>query len=459
MHCEEHFNSLIWRVIDYTAKERIAMTKFKAPKGMSDLLPEEMAIQEWMIAKIRTVFRRYGIKELEPTFVEEFETLAAKSGSDVKDEIYYFEDKAGRELGLRFDLTCGLSRIVASNRQWQLPLRLGTISCAWRYDQPAYGRRRWFYQWDVEIIGTDDPISDAESIALGIDVFRAFGYSNFVVKIGNRVIAQELLHSLGIADQKQLEGALRSIDKIPKLSTEEIYQEFGKYNIDPDLVDKIRATLVTGDVKVLDSLEQQFSDNSGILAGIMELKKCWKYLEDLGKTNFCEIDLTIVRGIGYYTSIVFEAFDKSPGDPGSLFGGGRYDSLIGIYGDKDIPGTGLAGGFLRLKMILEANNLIPEEARASYIPDVFIIPVKQELLDKCLEITSTLREAGIGTTVDILGRKLAKNLRIASQEGIKFVVIVGPKELEENKVTFRDMKAEKEKKVTIEDLIKELSNI
>ncbi|MFX0090927.1 MAG: histidine--tRNA ligase [Candidatus Hodarchaeota archaeon] len=432
------------------------MAKFKAPKGMSDLLPEEMAIQQWMIDKIRTVFRRYGIKELEPTFIEEFATLAAKSGPDVKDEIYYFKDKAGRELGLRFDLTCGLCRIVASNVHWPLPLRLATISCAWRYDQPAYGRKRWFYQWDVEIIGTEDPITDAESIAIGIDVFRAFNYSNFVVKIGNRAIVQKLLHLLGITEQEQLEGALRSIDKIPKLTVEQIYDEFGKYDIKPDLVDEIRKSLTAGGIEVLEALEQKFADNSGILAGVTELKKCWDYLGDLGKQKFCEIDLTVVRGIGYYTSIVFEAFDKSPNEPGSLFGGGRYDRLIGLYGDKDIPGTGLAGGFLRLKMALETHGLIPEEARAGYVPKVYVVPVKQAQLPKCLEITDMLREAGIDTIYDLLGRKVGKNLSFASEEGIRFVVIVGPREVDEGKVTLRNMKEEKETTVPVDELVKEI---
>lgn len=433
------------------------MAKFKAPKGMSDLLPEEMAIQEWMISKIRMVFRRYGIKELEPSFVEEFETLAAKSGSDVKDEIYYFKDKADRELGLRFDLTCGIARIVASNLHWSLPLRLAAISCAWRYDQPAYGRRRWFYQWNVEIIGVDDPIADAESIAIGIDVFRIFGYSNFVVKIGNRAIVQSLLKRLEISEQERLEGALRSIDKIPKLSDEEIYEEFSKYDIQPNLVDKIRKSLLTGKAEILEVLRHQFKDDSEILSNINELASCWNHLKDLGKSEFCEIDLTIVRGIGYYTSIVFEAFDKSE-SPGSLFGGGRYDRLIGIYGDKDIPGTGLAGGLLRLNMVLEANGLIPEEARLSYIPQVYVVPVKTAQITKSLEIVNMLREAGIDTTYDLSNRKVGKNLKYANQEAIEYVVIVGSKELQEGKITLRDMKKEVEKNILVEDLIKEIKS-
>ncbi len=422
---------------------------FKPPKGMQDIPPDEMAIREWVYDKIKQVFRNYGVKLVETTFVEEFQTLAAKSGPDIKEEIYYFKDKSGRELGLRFDLTVGIARLVANNPQWPIPLRLGAISCMWRYDQPGYGRRRWFYQWNVEYLGEKSVYADVEAIALGIDVFLSFNYNQFIVKIGHRQIAEHILLANG-APESKIPDLLRIIDKFQKLTEDQLIAEFAKYGVTKEQFFQIKSALRKGKEELLDYIEQTYQNNTKILNAVNELRDAYHALKSLKKEQFIEIDLSIVRGIGYYTGIVWEAYDLKDPQAGSIFGGGRYDSLVGLYGPRQLPATGLAGGIERLLIVLKQHNLIPPYVSAK--PAVFVANIKIPI-HNILPIVQELRNANIPTIYNISGWKIKKALSYANNENINYVLIIGEQELKNKEVTVKVMNQAKEVKIPQSELI------
>ncbi|MFH1786887.1 MAG: histidine--tRNA ligase [archaeon] len=408
---------------------------FQPPRGMADIGPEEMLTREWVYSRIKSVFKRYGFRLVEPSFVEEFETLSAKSGEEIRNEIYDFKDKSGRELGLRFDLTVGCSRMVAANPNWQKPVKLACISSMWRYDRPGYGRKRWFYQWNVEVFGVDGAEADAEVIALSIDILDELGLKGCEVLVGNREIAEDILQKAGV---KQIDGALRTIDKIKKVSKEELYREFGKYGVDKKTADSVLEKLRA---KNLAGLKKEK------VKGVESLEKVFEYLGKLGKK--AELDLTVVRGIGYYTGVVFEAYENGNPNLGALFGGGRYDSLVKIFSGKDMPATGCAGGIERALMALESQKKVPDFKGEK---SIFVVPVGPDVLGEAIGIASALRETGLSASYDIAGRKLSKNLEWANSNSVSYCIIVGKRDLEEKKVTVRNMETGDEKKVELKKI-------
>ncbi len=427
--------------------------EYKPPKGMDDIGPEEMAIQDWMTTKIRKEFRRYGFQLVEPTMVEEFKTLSAKSGPAIKDEIYYFRDKAGRELGLRFDLTVGIARMVANHPRWPLPIRLGAISSMWRYDQPAYGRRRWFFQWNVEILGEKDVLADFESIAVGIDIFRSLGYEDFEVRIGHRQVAEGILKGLGATDDNIIE-LLRLIDKLQKVSREEILSGFEQNGFSRQAGEEVLGTLMRGKEEALLAIEERFGDVNKVKNGLKDLRELLHYFEVVGMKNFVTIDLSIVRGLGYYTGPVWEAYDLKDERAGALFGGGRYDSLVGLYGGRDIPATGTAGGLLRAMMVLKQRQLIPSEVTPK--PHVFVVNLTEDLIDDAMNITRQLRNEGFSVVFNISRWKARKALDYANKLQVPKVILIGKKELEENKYILRDMVSGEQLLLTLNEIISRL---
>jgi len=399
---------------------------FKPPRGMDDIGPEEMAQRELVYSKIKEVFLRYGFQIVEPTFVEEFKTLSGKSGPEIKDEIYYFKDKSGRELGLRFDLTVGSSRMVANNPNWKKPIRLCSISSMWRYDRPGYGRKRWFYQWNAEIYGVPGPEADAEVILLCGDIMDALGI-DCMIKIGNRKVAEALIKKQGVSKKGDVEGCLRTIDKVKKIGKAELLEEFKKYNLEGKKVEELLGDLEKG----IDKLD---------VDGVDELKKVSEILSSVGRKFI--IDLTVVRGIGYYTGVVWEGYEKNNPDVGALFGGGRYDSLMEIF-DMDLAATGVAGGIERTLMALKSESVASG-------PDILVIPIKE--FEMGVKICDRLRKKGKNAVYDLLGKGLSKNLQYADSKGIKYVIIVGAKDLENKEVTIREMESGKEEKVKLQKI-------
>jgi histidyl-tRNA synthetase len=426
---------------------------FRLPRGMRDLTVEDVTHISWINNKLFEVLRHYGFKVVEPSPIENLETLEAKCGSGIKDEIYWFEDKAGRQVGLRFDLTVGLTRMVASHPNWITPMKLAAISNMWRYDEPQFGRYRCFYQWDAEIYGSPEPEADAEIISLSQDCLIKFGLKDFETRISNRKLVEGLLLEMGLTPGIEIDSTLRVIDKYRKLSTQELDNSFIQLGLKQEQVNKLRNFISIQDSsdKALDSIAsvvKNFKDNKKISKGLQELNSLVQTLESFGKSKHYVLDLSIVRGISYYDGIVFEIYDKAGEDIGAVVGGGRFDGLTSIFG-RDLPATGVAGGIERLILSLERAGLFPN---ASQNPQLFVAIVSDDVKRKAIELITYFRSKGFSVDWDTKLRPLKKQLEYADSNGIAYAVIVGKRELEKGKVKLRDMHKRNEIEVTAEEI-------
>ncbi|MGP3668201.1 MAG: histidine--tRNA ligase [Candidatus Bathyarchaeota archaeon] len=428
----------------------MSVHEYTPPRGMRDIDAEEMKIRLWVIQKILKVLERYNFELVEPSTIENLETLEAKCGPSIRDEIYWFEDKAGRRLGLRFDLTVGLARMVATRQDLILPLKLCAISNMWRYDEPQYGRYRCFYQWDAEIFGSEMPEADAEIIALSIDVLKEVGLEDFEVKISSRKLVEGFLNSVGIFEGGKVEQVLRVIDKHEKISEEEFLSELGRIGLKDEILNKVLGFVsIKGEPnKVLDEVTDFVGKNEKALNGLGELKSVIDFLKAFGKNSKCILDMGIVRGIGYYDGVVFEVYDKAEVDVGAVVAGGRYNGLCKIYG-RDLPATGVAGGIERLILTLKKANLLPKIEKSG---KVFVAAVNENVRGKVLEIVEKIRSWGFSADFDLRQRPLKKQLEHASKLNFSFTIIVGEKELERGAVKVKDMNRFEEFEVKLEKL-------
>jgi histidyl-tRNA synthetase len=437
---------------------RMPNKEFTLPRGIRDIEPDEMVKRNWVYERIRDVFRRYAFQEMEPATLEELRTLEAKSGPSIKDEIYWFNDKAGRSIGLRFDLTVGMARMVAGRSDLPEPIKLASIAGSWRYDEPQYGRYRYFSQWDAEIFGSNDPTADAEAIALSMDILDNVGLSEFEVRISNRKVIQAFVESLGLRSQERVEAVFRIVDKSRKIPREAVRTELRSEGLEDAVIDSVvEFTSIQGTPdEVLGKVSEVQTRGEEAKLGYRQLIQLAEALKGFNKLDRCLFDMSVVRGIGYYDGIVFEAFDKGGEEVGAILGGGRYDKLCGIYGKRNIPATGVAGGIERLLISLEKAKVFP---RLSTVGTVFVVAVNNEVRQKTLSIATKLRSLRIPSDVDVKGKSLAKQLEYADSLDIPYALIVGPQEVKSGRFKLRDMKKRTEESLTLEQAINRLSCI
>jgi histidyl-tRNA synthetase len=432
--------------------------QFTLPRGIRDIEPDEMAKRNWVYERIREMFRRYAFQEMEPATLEELRTLEAKSGPAIKDEIYWFNDKAGRSIGLRFDLTVGMARMVAGRSDLPEPIKLACIGGNWRYDEPQFGRYRYFTQWDAEIFGSDDPTADAEVVALSMDILSNVGLSEFEVRISNRKVIQGFVESLGLKSQEKIEAVFRTVDKSRKISAEAVKTELLSAGLESNVTDSLVEFISIQDkpASVLEKISEVQTRSEEAKLGYRQLALLADALQGLGKLDRCLFDMSVVRGIGYYDGIVFEAFDKGGEDVGAVLGGGRYDRLCGVYGKRSIPATGVAGGIERLLISLEKAGVLPKHKE---VGTVFVAAVNDEVRQHALSIAAKLRNARIPSDVDVKRKSLAKQLEYANSLGIPYALIVGPQELKSGQFNLRDMKKRTEETLTLDEIISRISRM
>jgi len=432
--------------------------QFTLPRGIRDIEPDEMAKRNWVYERIREMFRRYAFQEMEPATLEELRTLEAKSGPAIKDEIYWFNDKAGRSIGLRFDLTVGMARMVAGRSDLPEPIKLACIGGNWRYDEPQFGRYRYFTQWDAEIFGSDDPTADAEAIALSMDILSNVGLKEFEVRISNRKVIQGFVESLGLKSQEKIEAVFRTVDKSRKISAEAVKTELRSAGLESNVTDSLVEFISIQDkpASVLEKISEVQTRGEEAKLGYRQLVMLADALQGLGKLDRCLFDMSVVRGIGYYDGIVFEAFDKGGEEVGAVLGGGRYDRLCGVYGKRSIPATGVAGGIERLLISLEKAGVLPKHKE---VGSVFVAAVNDEVRQYALSIAAKLRNARIPSDVDVKRKSLARQLEYANSLGIRYALIVGPQELKSGQFKLRDMKKRTEETLTLDEIIARISRM
>jgi len=412
------------------------------PRGMKDFDKNEMIKIEFVRQKFLETASVFGFNLMEPSPIELLSVLEAKSGPSIKDEIYQFQDKGDREVALRFDFTVGLTRYATSQKTLKLPAKLSSFGGVWRYDEPQKGRYRFFHQWNIEIFGNLNLDYDAEIIEFTSRFFDNLTMGNIIIDINHRELVQSYINQLFESNEASLlNDIFRAVDKIQKKSKNEILQEYTKKGYSSEKLEKI---LEFSKIKGTPSEIQKNFDVSD-LDGWDELVTLHDSLKHRGIDNI-RINFGIVRGLDYYSGIVFEAYDTTS-DLGALVGGGRYDSLPNTFGRNDFGATGVAGGVERIILCLDAQNV-------SYIPShdtVSVLYSNEELKLEAIRTASKLRNLGIPTNIDLNRKSLKKQMEISSSS--KFSIIFAPQEFSEKQVVLRNMVDRTEKRVSLEELI------
>lgn len=414
---------------------------------MKDFEESETTNIEHIRYHFKQLSNLYGFSFMDPSPIELLSVLETKSGSAIKDEIYYFKDKGDREVALRFDFTVGLTRYVAAQKSMKLPAKISSFGGVFRYDEPQKGRYRYFHQWDIEIYGKATFESESEVIELTSRLFDSLLLKNITIDINHRNLVESYINKIFDSKDPQLvEHILRAVDKIAKKPKDEILSEFkDRYEIE-----KLEKILEFSQLKgSISEIEQTFDTSQ--LESWDDLKALVGSLENRGVSNI-RINFGIVRGLDYYSGIVFEVFDKNS-KLGALAGGGRYDSLPKAFGREDIGATGVAGGVERIILTMQEQGIIPEVTQKR----IAVLYINDEMQKIAMSIASLLRLANIPTDIDLAGRNLKKQMEQA--KNVRFSIIVGPQELEQGNVVLRDMNDGSEGTILLEKLTEDPNSI
>ena len=422
--------------------------------GFMELMPNEQILFEQMKQKIEKTYQKFGFLPLDTPILELSEVLLAKAGGETEKQIYRFE-KGDTDISMRFDLTVPLAKYVAKNYgNLSFPFRRYQIGKVYRGERAQKGRFREFYQCDIDIIGDGElsVINDAELPSVIYNVFKELGFDDFTICINNRKILNGLFENL---EQKE-NGAeiLRIIDKIEKIGKEAVIEELEKINISKNSIDKIINFIEidgTTDEKI-EKLNNLNIENETFKLGLEELTQVVKYVRIFGipDSNF-KVDLTIARGLDYYTGTVYETFLNEYRELGSICSGGRYENLAEYYTDKKLPGVGISIGLTRLFYKLNELQLI--NANKKSIADVLIIPMVEDKT-KPIELARNLRKSGINTEIYLNEKKLKAKFKYADKLNIPYVIVIGEDEISSNIFKIRNMVTGKETQCSFEDVCK-----
>lgn len=409
---------------------------------MKDFESAEQSKIEFVRQKFLETSKSFGFHFMSPSPLELVSVIEAKSGPAIRDEIYFFKDKGDREIALRFDFTVGLTRYVVEQKSLKMPAKISAFGGVWRYDEPQKGRYRYFHQWDLEVYGKPSLESDAEIIEFTSKFFSKLNLQNITIDISHRKLVEAVVEKIfESTDPKTIGDIFRAIDKIQKKKKDEIISEYTQKGYAKEKLEQIlEFSKVKGSPE---SVESTFDVSK--IAAWTELKELFLSLKNRGVTNI-RINFGIVRGLDYYSGVVFEAFDASS-EVGALVGGGRYDSLPKAFGRDDIGATGVAGGVERIILSLEAQGLQTTQTTNQ----VSVLFVNDEMAKPAMNVASKLRDKGLEIEIDLIGRSFKKQMENASNS--KFVIIIAPKEFSAGQVIIKNMSDGKEVAAQTESLL------
>ena len=405
------------------------------PRGTRDFLPDEMEKRRHYEGILRDTAKTFGFREIATPIFEESELFILRSGPNVLKELYAFKDKGDREIALRPEMTAPAIRMFVNEMSNDpKPIKIFYFGQCFRYERPQSGRYREFFQFGAELIGNPNAESDAEIIAMAASMIKALGLHDYRIRIGHIGVLRKRIADAGVPAERTAE-VLQKLDKKLYDEARPLLKEMNVSDADIDSMFELTETV--GDVSVLSKVEGEAGDY---------LRKLVDLLDAMGVRDV-EIDLGVVRGLDYYTGMVFEAEAPSLGAEKQICGGGSY-TLSELFGGEKVFSTGFAVGFDRILLAMEKEG-------QTYAPkgiDAYVLCVNDDVRRKASEIVSMLRADGICADIDIMGRKMQKALKYASSVNAKYAVIVGPKELEEGCVTLRDMSTGDQRNVRIEEL-------
>ena len=403
-------------------------------KGFRDFYPEEMQSRREVMDTVESVAKQYGFREIGTPALESAEMYADKSGEEILDELYAFEDKGGRSVALTPELTPTVARMaVAKQQELSKPIKWVSTRPFWRYEEPQQGRFREFYQTNVDIFGSSDPAADAEILAVAADALTALGLTgdDFDFRVSHRDILGGLLESFdGDIDTQP---AIRAVDKRAKVDHEEYAELLGDAGLSESQIAEFDDLLDTPEDE-LDELVA-FAGTERVESAVGNLQAVLDATADFGVREYCTLSLTTARGLDYYTGVVFECFDSTGEVSRSVFGGGRYDDLIEGFGGQPTPAVGFAPGYATLSLLCQRAGVWPEEELTT---DYYVLQVG-DTRDVAADIARELRELGHVVESDVAGRSFGAQLDYADSINAETVVIVGEQDLEDDNVTLKDM--------------------
>ena len=426
----------------------MSKTEPRTLPGFMELLPEEQILFDQIKTTIEKTYQKFGFLPLDTPIIELSEVLLAKAGGETEKQIYRFE-KGDTDLSLRFDLTVPLAKFVAKNYgNLSFPFRRYQIGKVYRGEKAQKGRFREFYQCDIDVIGDGELsiINDAEMPSVIYNVFKELGFDDFTIKINNRKLLNGLFQSIN--QKENSVEILRIIDKIEKIGKEKVIQELKELNVEETAIEKI-----IGFIEISGTTEQKIEklknlgiENETFKEGLDELTQIVKYIGVFGvpEKNF-EVDLTIARGLDYYTGTVYETFLNKYRELGSICSGGRYENLAEYYTDKKLPGVGISIGLTRLFYKLNELRLI--EAKQKSISKVLVIPMIDDL-EVPIKVATSLRKKGINTEIFLNDKKLKAKMKYADKLKIPYVIVIGEDEVKSGKFKIRNMETGEEKEET-----------
>jgi histidyl-tRNA synthetase len=406
----------------------------KTLPGFNEYLPAEQLAFNDILDTIRGVYESYGFVPLDTPVLERQEVILAKAGGETEKQIYCLE-KGDEKLALRFDLTIPLARYVSEHyNNLVFPFRRYCISKVYRGERPQRGRFREFYQADIDIVGEGELslINDAEIVSIIYSTFSKLNFGDFTVRLNNRKLLTGFFESLSLS--KEATDILRIVDKIDKVGADQIKEILIKFEIEAAKVDKILEFVTLKD-NILESLDKMKIDNAIFQQGLSEIKEVVAYLEDYGvpASNY-KIDLSIARGLDYYTGTVYETVLNDYPQIGSVCSGGRYDDLAGYYSDRKLPGVGVSIGLSRLFFQLQEAGLIATKQATS--ADIFLV---SENIKAASALANNLRHSGFSVLTAYGPEKFKKKLTLANRLGVKMVIILGEDEIAGGYFSLKDM--------------------
>jgi histidyl-tRNA synthetase len=405
--------------------------------GFRDYMPQQMILRQRIISTFRTIFEKHGFEPLDTPALEHIEVLLGKAGENEK-LMYRFRDQGDREIGLRYDLTVPLARVVAQHQnELVLPFKRYHIAPVWRAEKPQRGRFREFWQCDADIVGSSSMIADAEAVSIAAEALTSVGLPNFVIQISHRRLLEGIAVTSGVP--LDLAGSVyRSVDKLAKIGPSGVLKELVESGID-ETPGRAVLDAVTQDgtpAELIASLRPRMAEFQPGADALNDLEQLFSLLPGLGvHRNAYKLDLSLARGLDYYTGPVYEATVTEP-SVGSVVGAGRYDGLIGNFLGRDIPATGMSIGLERIIEVVEEFSLLPSPPTVAQV----IVPVFSETLAESAALAGTLRAAGLRVDFSLLQNKsLGEQLKYGGRRGIPFAAIAGANELERAVVAVKDL--------------------
>ena len=432
---------------------RLKMSKIELRnvKGTTDYSPKEQYIRNYISDTLKKVFEKYGFKPLQTPLLCYYDLLALKydEENDILKEVYKVSDQGNRNLALRYDLTVPFAKYIAINQNTKLPFKRYEIGEVFRNGPVKLGRDREFIQCDVDTVGIEGQLVEAEFVALYVEAYKELGI-DVIIKYNNRKFLSGIIIEAGILDEL-VTDTITVVDKFEKLTKEELEKEFLKIGVNKDQIEKLYQFLQMD----AEELVNIISENEILNEGIKELETLKKYVEELNLAEYVQFSPSLARGQEYYTGTVFEVYDAKGEIKSSIGGGGRYDKMITdfINDGKQYPAVGISFGLNVIYEILKEREEFTQKA----LTDIFIIPMGTEI--ECLKIAETLRKADFKVEVEMKTRKMKKSLEYANEENIPYVFILGEDELKQNLVSVKDMKNKTQTTISLENLVENFKKL